>query len=62
MEERALKPIDLSYLARMPLPRVCDILSGKTQNSKIDTVAKLARALDMPVDDLINKDYVKSAA
>jgi len=61
MAARGIKSMELSFDARLPLSRICDILRGKTISPKIHTVAKLAKALDVTVDDLINPDYEQKA-
>ena len=53
MDAKGMKPMGLLMASGVPLSRIGDILRGKTRNPQINTVVKLAKALDMTVDELV---------
>lgn len=53
MDEQDISAQKLSYDARIPASRVSQILRGRTKNPTIETVSKLAKALDVSIDDLV---------
>jgi transcriptional regulator with XRE-family HTH domain len=54
MEKRGLTGHTLAYASRVAPARISDIVRGKTPNPTIGTVMKLARALDLSVDELVS--------
>lgn len=45
----------LALSSGVPAARLSDILTGKTKDPRLETVRKLAAALDVGVDDLISE-------
>lgn len=56
IEDRQTTISELSFDSRVTYPRISGILTGKTKNPRIETVAKLADALGITVDDLLRED------
>lgn len=52
MNQRGLDPSRLAKKARLGPTGIYDILSGKSQSPKVITIAKIASALQVPVDVL----------
>lgn len=46
---------DLAYEARLSRQHINNLESGKTPNPTIGTLVKVAKALDVPLDDLIGE-------
>ena len=53
MKLRGMDPAKLGRAAGMNRTGVYDILSGKSRNPRLDTVEKLAAALDVPASALL---------
>ena len=62
MAEKGMKSMQLSMKSGVPLSRIGDILRSKTLNPQINTVAKLAEALEVPIDDLMSEPCQEKAA
>lgn len=56
MEERGLSMAALSRLAGANSTAVHDIIHGRARSPKLETVEKLAAALDVTVDDLLREE------
>ncbi len=52
MKQRSLDAASLARLAKLGPTGIYDILSGKSQSQKVITIAKIAQALDVPIDVL----------
>jgi len=61
LSEYNLKQIDLVYLIEMkcntyiPPDRISLLVSGKQRNVELETLRKIARALEVPVTDIIDE-------
>ena len=55
MTERGLNAASLARLAGINYTGIYDILSGKSRSPKIETVQKVARALNLPVSMLFEE-------
>jgi transcriptional regulator with XRE-family HTH domain len=55
MKERDWLATDLASAARVPLTSVTRLLDGTVKSPGIDTVVSLAKALDLPVSDLLGE-------
>ena len=53
VDERGQSLTDFAFDARVAYSRLHSIVSGKTPSPRIDTLSKIATALDVTVDDLI---------
>jgi transcriptional regulator with XRE-family HTH domain len=63
LDERGITPRALSRAVGDNAYLVRDILSGKSRNARADTLAKLAKALDVPLGDLLDsEDSAEGAA
>lgn len=58
MEMRGLDPAKLSRAAVMNPTAIYDILSGKSKNPRLDTVEKIANALDVPPSALFAERHL----
>ncbi len=58
MAERQTDPAKLARDARLGPTGIYDILNGKSRSPKIDTIAKIARALGVPVSKLFEDRQV----
>lgn len=58
MESKGMNPASLARAASVNPTGVYDIMSGKSKSPRLDTVIKLAKALNLPV---INLFYEQSA-
>jgi len=61
LAERGLRPHDLLMLSGVPLSRIGDILRSKTLNPQVKTVEKLAKALNVTMDELMAEEYEQKA-
>jgi len=57
MDSRGLSAQRLSYRAEVSAARISDILRGKTRNPGVEVMCRIARALDVTLDDLVG-DHV----
>lgn len=54
MANRCLNTGDLVNLTKMPTPTVNNVISGR--NVRPATIGRIAKALEIPVEDLIEKE------
>ena len=52
-QEKKMSQEALARAADLSLPTIVKIESGETPNPSIDTVQKIAKALDISIDDLM---------
>lgn len=61
MAARKTNPAATSLKAKLGQTAVYDIVTRKSQNPRVDTLAKIARALDYPVSDLfLTQEQIQS--
>ncbi len=53
IKERGINARKLSLASGVSQPRISDILRGRTKNPQILTMARLAKSLDVTIDELI---------
>jgi len=61
MAEQDMKAHDLLLKSGVPLSRIGDILRSKTLNPQVKTVEKLAKALNVTMDELMAEEYEQKA-
>lgn len=54
LQKRNMKPVELSRRSGVPQPRISDIINGKTESPRIDTISKLAEALNIKMQWLVS--------
>lgn len=54
MANRCLNPADLENLTKMPRPTINNVISGR--NVRPASIGKVAKALEVSVEDLIEKE------
>lgn len=53
MERARINPAELARSAKINTTGVYDIMSGRSRSPRVDTIAKLAEALHVPVSELL---------
>ena len=62
MAERNISMYRLAKLLGTSSSTISDIVSRRNRNPRIDTVARIASALDVSVDELLLDEYKKTIA
>lgn len=57
MKEQNISAYKLAQYLNTSSSTISDILNKRNKNPRIDTVAKIAKALDVKVDDLLLDEY-----
>ena len=60
-EKLGLSQEKLARLADVSNNTIINIEAGKQQNPTVDTIKKIAKALNVPIEDLIKKFYGNNA-
>ncbi len=55
MTAKGMTPASLAREAKLNATGIYDIMSGKSQNPRLDTIQKIANALDVPISQLFEK-------
>ncbi len=50
--------IELARAAGIPQPTICRLESGDIEQPKLNTIAKIAKALEVSTDYLVSEEYV----
>ena len=57
MKKKSISSYVLSKMTEIPYSTISGVILKKKKNPRIDTVAKIAKALNVKVDDLLLDEY-----